>query len=184
MRSGIASVQDFSGMFIVAILAACLTGCSSNPPSAPQQHPLPLALSARQKMPPAQILPIEGVVTIGTHSFNLEVARTRAQQATGLMYRRWMPDDRAMLFPFNPPQPVSFWMKNVILSLDMVFVRNGIVLEIAAEVPPCQQDPCPTYGPADAVDQVIELRGGRAKALQLKKGDPVTIRWTEKAKKP
>jgi uncharacterized protein len=169
-------------MLFFAILTACLTGCPNTSPSAPQQSPLALESSARPKMPPAQVLPIEGIATIGNHAFNLEVARTHAQQAMGLMYRRWLPDNRAMLFPFAPPQPVSFWMKNVILSLDMVFVRNGTVIAIASEVPPCKQDPCPTYGPPEAVDQVIELRGGRAKALNLKKGDPVTIRWSEKAK--
>lgn len=107
----------------------------------------------------------------------LEVTRTPAEQSLGLMYRQNLPDDRGMLFSFSPARPVSFWMKNVVIPLDMVFLRDGVVRAIATNVPPCKQDPCPTYGPEGTIDQVIELRGGRARELGIKVGQQVKIEF-------
>lgn len=124
-----------------------------------------------------QMLPISAQATIAGNIIDLEVTRTPEQQALGLMYRTSLPDNRGMLFEFSPPQPVSFWMKNVNIPLDMIFLRQGIVKAIAAKVPPCNANPCPTYGPGKPIDQVIELRGGRAAELGLKVGDRITIRF-------
>ncbi|MEL6458110.1 MAG: DUF192 domain-containing protein [Cyanobacteria bacterium J06636_27] len=123
-----------------------------------------------------QKLPISAVATIpdGTQ-IRLEVALTPKQQAMGLMYRPALPDNRGMLFTFPSPQPASFWMKNVPVPLDMVFMRKGVIQYIEASAPPCITEPCPTYGPRTLIDQVIELRSGRAAELGLKKGDKVTI---------
>jgi len=82
-----------------------------------------------------------------------------------------------MLFPFDPPRPVIFWMKNTPSPLDMVFLLNGEVKAIAADARPCAADPCPTYGSDDAVNQVIELRSGRAKELGLQVGDRLSIEF-------
>lgn len=127
------------------------------------------------------MLPITAEVDLGGQIIGLEVARTRQEQTIGLMYRDMLADDRGMLFPFAPPEPVRFWMKNVLISLDMVFVYQGEVVSIARDVPPCNSDPCPTYGPGpqQLVEYVIELRGGRAEDLGLQTGDPVTIQWLE-----
>lgn len=125
-----------------------------------------------------QQLPISAQATIGKQVIQLEVALTPRQQAMGLMFRPALPDDRGMLFPFDPPQPVGFWMKNVPVPLDMVFVRDGVVQAIAANVPPCEQEPCPTYGPKVLIDQVIELRGGRAAELGLKLGDRLEVKFS------
>lgn len=128
-----------------------------------------------------QYLPVLAQVQLGDALIQLEVTRNGQEQALGLMYRPFLEDDRGMLFEFSPARPVSFWMKNVVISLDMLFVQNGRLIAIAAEVPPCRSIPCPTYGPDGAVDQVIELRGGRAAELGLKPGDPVVIQWLETA---
>jgi uncharacterized membrane protein (UPF0127 family) len=109
------------------------------------------------------MLPISAQAEMAGQRISLEVARTLQEQATGLMYRTSLADDRGMLFSFDPPQPVNFWMKNVKISLDMVFLRDGEVIEIAANVPPCTTSPCPTYGPQSLIDQVIELRGGTSR---------------------
>ncbi len=128
---------------------------------------------------PGQLLPVTAQAVMGGEVIGLEVAETSQQQATGLMYRTQVPADRGMLFPFDPPRSVSFWMRNVPISLDMVFLQQGEIVAIAADVPPCTSDPCPTYGPeaGQLVDQVIELRGGRAAELGLTEGDfvPVTV---------
>ena len=124
-----------------------------------------------------QVLPISAQAEIGGQMIQLEVAETPQQQALGLMYRTELAPNRGMLFPFNPPRPVSFWMKNVSISLDMVFLFQGAVVAIAADVPPCTTPRCATYGPEgrQLVDQVIELRGGRAAELGVQVGDMITI---------
>ena len=125
-----------------------------------------------------QMLPISAKAKFASGEVvQLEVTRTPAEQSMGLMYRRNLPDDRGMLFSFSPPRPVSFWMKNVVIPLDMIFLRDGVVIAIAANVPPCKQDPCPTYGPNKTIDQVIELRGGRAAELGIKVGQQVKIEF-------
>lgn len=128
-----------------------------------------------------QMLPIRATAIVGGEVIQLEVTETPEQQALGLMFRDRLPDDRGMLFSFDPPRPVGFWMKNVRISLDMIFLRGGEVRYIAANVPPCYKPApqCPAYGPPDAIDRVIELRGGRAEELGVKVGDRVTIEFLD-----
>lgn len=169
-------------------LSILLMGCSSptvsvSPTAQAQRTPVnptqtTHAPSAQQ---PIQMLPITAQATIKGQVIQLEVARTPAEQAQGLMNRPALPDDRGMLFPFSPPRPVMFWMKNTPEPLDMIFMRDGEVKAIAANAAPCTADPCPTYGAGirTVVNQVIELRAGRAAELGLKVGDRVEIRYLQ-----
>ncbi|XGB43185.1 MAG: DUF192 domain-containing protein [Nodosilinea sp. LVE1205-7] len=137
----------------------------------------PSGLADNLITPSAQQLPVTAVVHLGQEEIFLEVASTPEQQSLGLMYRDPLPNDRGMVFPILYPRPVSFWMKNVSVPLDMVFIYRGKIRAILANVPPCQVDPCPIYGPKNQiVDQVIELRSGRAAELGLSVGDGVTIK--------
>jgi uncharacterized membrane protein (UPF0127 family) len=137
------------------------------PSATAQQHPLQ----------EAQQLPITAQATLGSQVFDLEVAQTPQQQQVGLMFRTQLADDRGMLFPFDPPRPVSFWMKNTLISLDLIYLRQGVIQFLYPNVPPCQADPCPDYPSQDEIDQVIEIRGGRAQELGLKVGDRITVNW-------
>jgi hypothetical protein len=122
-----------------------------------------------------QVLPIGAKVTLGKEVIELEVAQTPEQQALGLMYRQSLADNRGMLFPFERARMTQFWMKNCLISLDLIFLRDNKVQAIAKNAPPCQSEPCPTYGPSTLVDAVIELKGGRAEELGLNVGDSVAI---------
>jgi len=130
---------------------------------------------AQKKPNLGQMLPITAQVKIADQIIQLEVAQTDEQQAMGLMHRTKLEANRGMLFPFNPPRRVGFWMKNVSINLDMVFLYQGKVAAIASDVPPCKEEPCAVYGAKGLIDQVIELRGGRAKELGLKVGDRLTV---------
>lgn len=120
-----------------------------------------------------QILPVAVNTNIGDRAIGLEVARTPQEQEIGLMFRTELPEDRGMLFPIEPARNVRFWMRNVLIELDMIFVREGVVQAIIPNVPPCLSENCPNYGPDVPVDGVIELRGGRAAQLELKVGDRI-----------
>ncbi|HBB30542.1 MAG TPA: hypothetical protein DDZ80_14590 [Cyanobacteria bacterium UBA8803] len=166
-------------------LSIALIGCSASVP-ADVASSTPLKSGESLPVPPSvsssppnlgQMLPIAAEAQMAGQRILLEVTQTPQQQQIGLMYRTSLAPDRGMLFSFNPPQTVSFWMRNVKIPLDMVFLRDGKVQAIATNVPPCTTTTCPTYGPETAIDQVIELRGGRAAELGLKVGDRVNINF-------
>ena len=126
-----------------------------------------------------QMLPITGQAFIKETVINLEIAQTPEQQSMGLMFRDALPDDRGMLFPFAEARVARFWMNNVPVPLDMIFIKEGKVFAIANSVPPCTSKPqdCPLYGPDIPVDSVLELKAGRAKSLGLAIGDSVEIKY-------
>jgi uncharacterized membrane protein (UPF0127 family) len=124
-----------------------------------------------------QTLPIGAEFQVSGNTIQLEVARTPEQQEIGLMNRTSLEANRGMLFPVTPPRPIQFWMKNTLIPLDMIFLLRGEVKAIIPNVPPCTADPCPAYGPDGLVDQVIELRGGRAAELGIKAGDRLPLRF-------
>ena len=162
-------LKGLLGMTIGGLLLGCSTSSSLSPVA---QAPAPAVQASL-----SQTLPITAKATFKDQVIQLEVARTPDQQEVGLMNRSPLPDDRGMLFPFEPPRPVIFWMKNTPSPLDIVFLLNGEVKAIAVDARPCAADPCPTYSSNDAVNQVIELRSGRAKELGLKVGDRLSIEF-------
>lgn len=106
-----------------------------------------------------------------THAFQVEVARNDADRAQGLMYRRAMAPDRGMLFDFARVEPVSMWMQNTYISLDMLFIRpDGTVARIAENTEPLSTR---TISSGEPVLGVLELVAGSAKRLGLKPGDRV-----------
>ena len=106
------------------------------------------------------------------HHFTVEVAASPDEQERGLMFRKSVAPDRGMIFPYDPPTDASFWMKNTLIPLDLVFVRpNGTVGRVAPDAVPMSLDPIPSLEPISAV---IEIAGGRAAELKIDEGDKVT----------
>ncbi|HAZ43018.1 MAG TPA: hypothetical protein DDW76_38370 [Cyanobacteria bacterium UBA11369] len=143
----------------------------------------PVFLTLLSSIHQPQSLPISAKALVGNQVIELEVARTPQQQAVGLMYRTDLPANRGMLFLFHPPQTVNFWMKNVQIHLDILFLKDGVVkairltarFAIAPKAPPCTTTPCPTYSSGIPVNHVLELRGGQVERLGLKIGSRITI---------
>jgi uncharacterized protein len=106
------------------------------------------------------------------HVFQVEVMRTPEEKARGLMFRQFMPEDRGMLFDFGPEQPVSMWMRNTYIPLDMLFIKaDGVVHHIHARAQPLDETPISSNG---NVRYVLEINGGVAAKLGLKPGDRVS----------
>ncbi len=104
-------------------------------------------------------------------AFQVEVARNDADRAQGLMFRRSMAADRGMLFDFARVEPVSMWMQNTYLPLDMLFIRpDGIIARIAANTEPLSTR---TISSGEPVLAVLELNAGTAAKLGIKAGDKV-----------
>ena len=108
-----------------------------------------------------------------TFRFTVEVARSPEEQSTGLMNRSNLAADRGMIFPFEEPRQASFWMKNTLIPLDLIFVRSdGTIANIEANTVPLSLQPVYSDGPVAAV---LEIAGGRAAELGIKAGD--TVKW-------
>jgi uncharacterized membrane protein (UPF0127 family) len=109
------------------------------------------------------------------HRFTVEVAATFDQQERGLMFREHVGPEEGMIFPFRTPRPATFWMKNTIVPLDMLFIRpDGTIARIAANTTPYSLDP---VGVGEPVASVLEIAGGRAAQLGIEEGD--TVEWRQ-----
>jgi uncharacterized membrane protein (UPF0127 family) len=119
----------------------------------------------------ASIQPLEIVTKNGVHVFSVEMATTEEEKTTGLMYRKELPDGKGMLFDFSPEQPISMWMKNTFISLDMIFIRaDGRILRIAENTEPHSTRIISSGGLAKGVLEVI---GGTAQKYGIAPGDRV-----------
>jgi len=115
--------------------------------------------------------PLTIVTASGEHPFQVEIAKTVDERAKGLMFRRYMPADRGMLFEFEANEPVGFWMKNTYISLDMVFIApNGTVTRIAEKAEPLSETVIPSGGPCVGV---LEINAGIAAEIGLAVGDRI-----------
>ena len=80
---------------------------------------------------------LEIVSKTGVHAFTVELATNDAERERGLMFRKELPEGRGMLFDFEQEQPVTFWMHNTYIPLDMIFIRaDGRILRIAENTKP------------------------------------------------
>ena len=138
---------------------------------------LPPAAAAAVTDPPHEPLQsfpqADLVVDLGgrTHAFRVWVAATEPRRQQGLMWVRELKRNHGMLFVFDRPQLVSFWMKNTFIPLDMLFIApDGRVIRIAANTTPQSLAPVASLG---VVKGVLELAGGTAARLGLAVGDRV-----------
>lgn len=107
-------------------------------------------------------------------NFNVELAVTSHQQAYGLMNRTEMPEDSGMLFVFNSAALRSFWMKDTLIPLDMLFLHpDGEIHHIHSNAKPHDLNGITSELPAKAV---LELRGGIAGRMGIEEGDRVLHR--------
>ena len=106
----------------------------------------------------------------GDHRFMVDIAATLEQQQRGLMFRRSLGPDQGMIFPYDPPQSVSFWMKDTLIPLDIIFIRPDRTIARITNAKPLDETPLPSGEPIDAV---LEIPGGRAAELAIREGDKV-----------
>lgn len=115
-------------------------------------------------------------VKIGNATVSVELAITPEEKAKGLMHREYLAEDKGMLFIFEDEKTPSFWMKNTLLPLDMVFINsdNKIVDILIAE--PCKKDPCKNYTPKADAKYVLEINAGFSEKHNAKIGDEVSFK--------
>ena len=151
---------------IALVLGASLAGCSAEQPAGMSEPP-----PVRTAPSGLSLVPLQIQSGGRTHDFMVEVAETVEQQAQGLMFRERLGPSEGMIFPFASPRPASFWMKNTLIPLDMIFIRpDGTIARIAENAEPLSERTVPSGEPVVAV---LEVAGGTAARLGLKAGDRV-----------
>ncbi len=146
------------------IVAIAIAAAACSPTVAPADVP------GGQPQTGLRQVPLTITSATGAHRFTVEVAATAEQQERGLMFVKHLAADRGMIFPYDPPRPVAFWMHNTLIPLDMLFIRADGTIARIATAKPLDDTPVPSGEPIAAV---LEIAGGRAAQLGIAPGDKV-----------
>lgn len=112
-------------------------------------------------------------MSINDSVFDVEVVTTPEDQAKGLMFRENLDNDEGMLFIFKNSDDRTFWMKNTLIPLDIIFINDSKIQSIHYATP-CLSDDCPVY--PGFGDMVLEINGNLTKKLGIRKGDSVLLK--------
>ena len=115
-------------------------------------------------------------VEVGGEQFKVKIADTPNARQLGLMYVKELPTDEGMLFIFKDEKARSFWMKNTLIALDILYFsadRKLVSAQLNAQ--PCRADPCRSYPSTGPAKYVLELAAGVGSKLGLKPGDEMVI---------
>ncbi len=110
---------------------------------------------------------------IKSKKIDIEIAENEEEQQKGLMYRAYLPDSVGMLFIFENEAPRNFWMKNTIISLDVIYLdSNKKIISITENTTPYSEAGIPSFGNAK---YVVEVNAGFTKHNNIKKGDEISF---------
>lgn len=119
--------------------------------------------------------PTMAQATLRGRDFKIEVADTFAKRELGLGKRDSLPADQGMYFPFDTAQHWVFWMKDMRFPIDIIWIRDGKVIDIAHSVPVAKTVPLETFSPIEPADAVLELNAGVAAEIGLESGDEMVL---------
>jgi uncharacterized membrane protein (UPF0127 family) len=112
------------------------------------------------------------LLNINNKIFKVKTVFTEKDTSKGMMGKKFNTSFNGMLFVMEPGQH-CFWMKNCIISLDIIFIENGIIRKIHHNCPPCNDDKCKNY--CGTGDLILEVAGETCKKLEIKEGDFVNF---------
>lgn len=141
---------------------------------------LVLAMPAQGQAAEGKLYPLVIHASESAHLFQVELADTPETLARGLMWRRELAPGHGMLFVFPEPREVAFWMRNTLIPLDMVFIKQDLTIgHIHADARPLDESGIPSKVPVIAV---LEIAGGQAAEQGLNIGDKVETSLLEASK--
>ena len=164
-------------MRIVVLAVSAVAACSAPaaPPQAAREAAAAEVTTAGVDGPQRGLdeLPLEVRSSGGrVHRFRVEVARTARQQEIGMMFRTRVAPDRGMIFPYDSPQQVGYWMRNVPIPLDIIYVRADGTIATIANAKPLDET---SLSSGEPITLVFEIAGGRAAELGIRPGDRVVV---------
>ena len=116
----------------------------------------------------------EKKVCISKNCFKVEIADSLEERTEGLMFRESLDSDKGMLFVFDETGNYSFWMKNTLILLDIIWIDDDKVVHIEKNVQPCKEEICESYK-GEPARYVLEINGGKSDEVNLNVGDVVNI---------
>ncbi len=120
----------------------------------------------------------QAVLSINQHAFKIALATTPAQHIRGLSGCGSMAQNNGLYFPLPQKQIASFWMKEMLFPIDIIWINNNEIIGIEHNIPP-PDDPydssLPTYSPLQPIDAVLELPAGTAKKLNISINDKIIL---------
>ena len=111
-------------------------------------------------------------ININNNLFKVTPVITDKDIQNGMMGKKFNNDFDGMLFVLDPGEH-SFWMKDCITSLDIIFIKDLKINRIHSNCPPCREDNCPRY--SGVADLILEINGGDCEKYDIKEGDSVFI---------
>lgn len=124
-------------------------------------------------------LPFEGEICVNEARIRVLVADTPEERAAGLSGYAGLPEDTGMLFVFPEPRQSAFWMRGMKFAIDILWIRDGAVVQIHASVPPpppdTPDDQLPRYRPDAPITHVLELNAGAAERLGITVGSRIAL---------
>lgn len=115
-------------------------------------------------------------VCINKKCFSVQSAETEAEREKGLMNVEKLDKDKGIIFIFNKEGVYPFWMKNTLIPLDIIWIKNDKVVFIEENAQPCKTFICPQINPKTLASYVLEINGGISKEMKFKIGDEVKIK--------
>ncbi|OGH20692.1 MAG: hypothetical protein A3D74_05315 [Candidatus Levybacteria bacterium RIFCSPHIGHO2_02_FULL_37_13] len=114
---------------------------------------------------------------INNHTFKLDLAKTQQEKAIGLSKKDMLEKNAGMLFMFEKPSNLSFWMKDMKFPIDIIFIKNNRIVTIHKNVMPPgnSNDMLPTYSSKQPADTVLEINAGLSEKYNFKENDLVRL---------
>ncbi len=115
-------------------------------------------------------------LSIANHTFEIELAITEEERIRGLQHRQSLAPNTGMLFIYDKPLELIFWMKNTLIPLDILyFDSDATLVHYHDSAPPCTSLPCPHYPSLRPVIYVLELNAGTRQRLGISLGQRFEI---------
>lgn len=115
-------------------------------------------------------------VAIGSHKFEVSIADSQKEREVGLSETQSLSENQGMVFLFEKPDYYYFWMKNMKLPIDIIYINNDKIVTIKDNAQPVKEDESPIlYAPTEPSDKVLEIKAGLAEKYKFTKGDKVKI---------
>lgn len=120
----------------------------------------------------------KGRVCFKNNCFDVDIARTSEERSKGLMFKERLDINQGMLFIFDRNDIYSFWMKNTLIPLDIIWINEEKqVVFIKEEAIPCEEEFCTTINPLVVGKYVLEINGGLSRKIGLQIGDKINIKY-------
>ena len=156
---------------VLSFFLFCAVGCGD--PTAELPEGTATRVASGEETP----LEFEAELCAGEARIRVLVADTQSERAAGLSGYAGLPEDAGMLFVLPEPTQPAFWMKGMLFAIDIIWLRDGTVVQIDASVPPPPEDTAdeqlPRYRPDEPITHVLELTAGSAARLGITVGSRV-----------